>query len=162
MDWLKKVLPTLGSMLIPGSPLIGAAVEAVGGALGLTEKTEQSVKDALSSGRLTPEGMESLKKLDNDFRIRLEEIGVKVEELAVKDREGARAMQVATQSIVPHVLAVMFIGFYLVIVSFLLTGQMKLWENSTLTMLLGGITSGVSMILGFYYGSSHSQPGDKK
>lgn len=162
MDWLKKVLPTLGSMLVPGSPLIGAAVEAVGDALGLSEKTEQSVKDALSSGRLTPEGMESLKKLDNDFRIRLEEIGVKVEELAVKDRESARAMQIATQSIVPHILAVLFVSFYLGIVSMLLTGQMKLWENSTLTMLLGGVTSGVAMILGFYFGATHSQPGDKK
>ena len=156
MDWLKKALPTLGSMLIPGSPLIGAAVEAVGGALGLTEKTEQSVKDALSSGRLTPEGMESLKKLDNDFRIRLEEIGVKVEELVVKDRESARQMQIATGSVVPHIIAVLFIGFYLTIIAMLLTGTMKLWENSTLTMLLGGLTSGVVGILGYYYGSSHT------
>jgi len=44
------------------------------------------------------------------------------------------------------------------IFAMLLTGQMKLWENSTLTMLLGGVTSGVAMILGYYFGASHTAP----
>jgi hypothetical protein len=136
--------------------MVGAAVEAVGKALGMSDATEKSIKETLSSGRLTPEAMQALKQADNDLRVKLEELGLKAEELVVKDRESARQMQIATGSIVPHIIAVLFIGFYLTIIAMLLTGTMKLWENSTLTMLLGGLTSGVVGILGYYYGSSHT------
>jgi hypothetical protein len=136
--------------------MIGAAVEAVGSALGLSEKTEKTVTEALSSGRLTPEAMQALKQADIDLKVKLEELGIKTEELVVKDRQSARQMQISTGSIVPHIIAVLFIGFYLTIIAMLLTGAMKLWENSTLTMLLGGLTSGVVGILGYYYGSSHT------
>lgn len=156
MDWLGKILPTIGSLLVPGGPMIGAAVEAVGSALGLSEKTEKTVTEALSSGRLTPEAMQALKQADIDLKVKLEELGIKTEELVVKDRQSARQMQISTGSIVPHIIAVLFIGFYLTIIAMLLTGAMKLWENSTLTMLLGGLTSGVVGILGYYYGSSHT------
>lgn len=163
MDWLKNILPTIGSLLVPGGPMLGAAVEAVGSALGLSEKTEQTVKDALSSGRLTPEAMQALKQADNDLKVKLEELGIKAEELAVQDRASARQMQIATGSWVPHVLAMMYIGTFLVIVALLLTGTMKLWENnSTLTMILGALTSGVAAILGFYFGASHSSPNAPK
>lgn len=160
MDWLGKLLPTIGSLLVPGGPMLGAAVEAVGSALGLSEKTEQTVKDALSSGRLTPEAMLALRQADNDLKVKLEELGIRAEELAVKDRVDARAMQIATKSNVPHVIAVMYISAFLLIVAMLLTGTMKLWENnSTLTMILGSFTSGAAMILGFYFGASHT-PGN--
>jgi hypothetical protein len=143
--------------------MLGVAVEAVGSALGLSEKTEKTVRDVLTSGRLTPEAMQALKQADNDLRVKLEELGIQAEELAVKDRGDARAMQVATKSNIPHVIAVMYIGAFLLIVAMLLTGTMKLWENnSTLTMILGSFTSGAAMILGYYYGSSHTPGGTKQ
>lgn len=155
MDWLGKILPTIGSLLVPGGPMLGAAVEAVGSALGLSEKTEQTVKDALSSGRLTPEAMQALRQADNDLKVKLEELGIRAEELAVKDRGDARAMQIATGSWVPSVLAMTLTVCYLMIICLLLTGTMKLWDNPTLTLLLGGLTSGFTAVLGFYFGSAH-------
>jgi hypothetical protein len=135
--------------------MLGAAVEAVGSALGLSEKTEQTVKDALSSGRLTPEAMLALRQADNDLKVKLEELGIRAEELAVKDRGDARAMQIATGSWVPSVLAMTLTVCYLMIICLLLTGTMKLWDNPTLTLLLGGLTSGFTAVLGFYFGSAH-------
>jgi hypothetical protein len=135
--------------------MLGAAVEAVGSALGLSEKTEQTVKDALSSGRLTPEAMLALRQADNDLKVKLEELGIRAEELAVKDRGDARAMQIATGSWVPSVLAMTLTACYLMIICLLLTGTMKLWDNPTLTLLLGGLTSGFTAVLGFYFGSAH-------
>lgn len=155
MDWLGKILPTIGSLLVPGGPMLGAAVEAVGSALGLSEKTEQTVKDALSSGRLTPEAMQALRQADNDLKVKLEELGIRAEELAVKDRGDARAMQIATGSWVPSVLAMTLTVCYLTIICLLLTGDMKLWSDPTLTLLLGGLTSGFTAVLGFYFGSAH-------
>lgn len=162
MDWLKTILPTIGSLLVPGGPLVGAAIEAIGTALGLSEKTEESVKAALSSGALTAEGMAALKQADNDLKVRLAEMGIKAEELAIKDRADARAMQVKTGSWVPAALALTLTVSYLGIIAALLTGDMKLWSDPTLTLLLGGLTSGFTAVLGYYFGSSHVQPGDKK
>jgi hypothetical protein len=156
MDWLKNILPTIGNLL--GGPLGGAAVEAVGKALGMSDATADKVQRALSSGQLSADQMAALQAADMQLKTRMAELGIDAEKLAVQDRASARQMQIATGSIVPHVLAVLFIGFYLVIVSLLLTGSMKLWENSTLTMILGTLTSGVAVILGFYFGASHSSP----
>jgi hypothetical protein len=34
---------------------------------------------------------------------------------------------------------------------------MKLWSDPTLTLLLGGLTSGFTAVLGFYFGAAHKQ-----
>ena len=161
MGWIKSILPTIGGLL--GGPLGSAAVTAAADALGLSDKSKQAVEKALSSGNLTPEQMAALQAADANLKVKMAELGIKAEELAAADRKSAREMQVQTKSFVPATLALMFVGFYLTIVALLLTGEMKLWENNgTLTMLLGGLTSGVAMILGFYFGSSHSQAADPK
>jgi len=156
MDWLGKILPTIGSLLVPGGPMLGAAVEAVGKALGMSDATEKTIKETLASGRLTPEAMQALKQADNDLRVKLEELGIKAEELAVKDRGDARQMQIATGSWVPATLACVLTLCYLIIICCLLTGDMKLWENPTLTLLLGGLTTGFTSVLSFYFGASHT------
>ena len=160
MSFLSTLLPTIGSLL--GGPLAGAAVEAAGKALGLSDATADKVQKALTGGNLTADQIAALQAADMQLKTRMAELGIDAEKIAAADRDSARKMQMATGSVVPHVIAIVFVTFYLSIIALLLTGTMKLWENSTLTMLLGGITSGVAMILGFYYGSSHSQPEQKK
>ena len=160
MDWIKSILPTIGGLL--GGPLGSAAASAAADALGLSDKSKDSVQKFLNSGNISTEQMAALQQADAQLKIRMQELGIKAEELAVADRASAREMQIATGSIIPHVLAVLFIGFYLVMVALLLTGSMKLWENSTLTMILGTLTSGVGMILGYYFGASAAQPDQKK
>lgn len=157
MDWLKNILPTIGNLL--GGPLGGAAVDAVGKALGMSDATADNVQRALTSGQLSADQMAALQAADIQLKTRMAELGIDAERLAVQDRASARQMQVATGSFVPHVLAILYIGTFLVIVALLLTGTMKLWENnSTLTMILGSFTAGVAAILGFYFGASHSSP----
>ncbi|CAB4136194.1 hypothetical protein UFOVP917_52 [uncultured Caudovirales phage] len=160
MDWIKSILPTIGGLL--GGPLGSAAVTAAADALGLSDKSKDAVERALSGGNLTAEQMVALKQADAQFKLKMEELGIKTEELAVADRASARQMQIATGSLVPHIIAILFIGIYLAMMCLLLTGTMKLWEDATLTMLLGGLTSGVAMILGYYFGAAHTQINAKK
>jgi hypothetical protein len=161
MSWISKVLPTIGTLL--GGPLGGIAVDAVGKVLGMSDATSDTVKKVLTSGNLTAEQIAALQAADLQLKTKMAELGIEAEKLAQVDRASAREMQVQAKSLVPSILAILFVSFYLTIVSLLLTGTMKLWENSTLTMLLGGVTSGVTMILGFYFGASHaSQNADKK
>lgn len=107
MDW-KKVLgtvaPWIGTAL--GGPLGGMAVEAAANALGLSDKTVDAVKQAISGA--TPEQLLALKNADQAFAARMQELGFKheadMEALVTGDRKDARAMQVATKSWVPAIL----------------------------------------------------------
>lgn len=156
MSFLSSLLPTIGNLI--GGPLGGMAIDCAAKALGMSDATADKVQKALTSGNLTVEQIAALQAADLQLKTRMAELGIESEKLLTADRDSARKMQIATGSVVPHILAVSFVLFYLAIVAMLLTGQMKLWENSTLTMLLGGVTSGVAMILGYYFGASHTTP----
>jgi hypothetical protein len=160
MNWIKSILPTIGNLL--GGPLGGAAVEAVGKALGMSEATADKVQKALSSGNLSADQMAALQSADIELKTRMAELGIDAERIAQADRESARSMQTQTGSWVPASLAVVLTICYLTIICCLLTGDMKLWENPTLTLLLGGLTTGFTSVLSFYFGASHTYPTDKK
>ena len=64
-------------------------------------------------------------------------------------------MCIRDSSVVPASLAFILIGTFLIIVCCLLTGSMKLWEDQTLTMLLGQLTGCVTAVIAFYFGASH-------
>jgi hypothetical protein len=155
MDWLNKIIPTISTLL--GGPLGAAAASAAADALGLSDKSKAAVERALGGG-LTPEQVASLQSADVAFKQKLAELGIEAEKLAQADRADARAMQVATQSRVPAVLGFVLVGTFLTIICLLLTGDMKLWDNQTLTMLLGQLTGAVTAVIAFYYGASHQQP----
>ena len=161
MDWINKILPTIGNLL--GGPIGGVAVTAVADALGLSDKSKESVQKILSSGNLTADQMAALQQAEIALKAKMAELGIKAEELTMADRDSARKMQTATGSWVPSVLAMTLTVCYLSIICMLLTGTMKLWENPTLTLLLGGLTSGFTAVLGFYFGAAHTaQPMEKK
>jgi len=161
MSWLSTVLPTIGTLL--GGPMGGMAVEAVGKCLGIDEATTDKVTKALSSGNLTADQIAALQAADLQLKTRMAELGIDAEKIAQADRASAREMQKNTGSWVPAALAVTLTVCYLGIICALLTGDMKLWSDPTLTLLLGGLTSGFTAVLAFYFGASHIQSsGDKK
>jgi hypothetical protein len=69
-------------------------VEAAANALGLSDKTVDAVKTAISGA--TPEQMLALKKADQKFSIQMQALGFKqvtdLESIAAGDRKDARAM----------------------------------------------------------------------
>lgn len=160
MEWVKSILPTIGTLL--GGPLGGAAVEAVGKALGMSDATTDKIQKALTSGQLSAEQMAALQQADIQLKTRMAELGIDAEKLNQADRASARDMQKSTGSWVPSALAVVLTLCYLGIICALLTGDMKLWENPTLTLLLGGLTTGFTSVLSFYFGASHTPNTDKK
>ena len=156
MSFLSKLLPTIASCL--GSPLAGAAVEAVGKALGISEATTDKVQKALTSGNLTAEQIAALQAADLQLKTRMAELGIDAERLAQEDRASARTMQTSTGSWVPPVLAcVVTAGFFGIPIG-LLTGDLKLWESTTLSLLIGSLSTAFSAVLAFYYGASFKPP----
>lgn len=154
MEWVKSILPTIGTLL--GGPLGGAAVEAVGKALGMSDATTDKIQKALTGGQLSAEQMAALQQADIQLKTRMAELGIDAEKLNQADRASARDMQKSTGSWVPSALAVVLTLCYLGIICALLTGDMKLWSDPTLTLLLGGLTTGFTSVLSFYFGASHT------
>ena len=160
MSFLSKLLPTIGSLL--GGPLGGAAVEAVGKALGMSEATTDKVQKALTSGNLTAEQIAALQAADLQLKTRMAELGIDAEKLAAEDRASARAMQIKTGSHVPAVLGLTItVGFFGILVA-LMTGVLKLWDNAGLQMLLGSLGTSWGMVVSYYFGASHKPPTDAK
>ena len=102
MDWtglIKIVAPWIGTAL--GGPLGGMAVEAAANALGVSDKTADAVKAAISGA--TPEQLQALKKADQDFALQMQALDFKniadLEALAAADRKDARDLQRTTRSI---------------------------------------------------------------
>ena len=160
MNWIKSILPTIGTLL--GGPLGGAAVEAVGKALGMSDATSDKVQKMLSSGQLSADQMAALQAADLQLKTRMAELGIDAEKVAQADRESARTMQSHTGSWVPAALAVVVTVGYFGILLGLMTGDLKLWDNSAMTLLLGALTTAWGSIVAFYYGASHVQPDQKK
>jgi hypothetical protein len=157
MDWqaiIKTVAPWIGTAL--GGPLGGLAVGAVADAFGLSDKTTDAVKQALSGA--TPEQMLALKNADQQFQKDMVSLGYanveKLAALANDNTKDARAMQVATRSSIPAVLAVLItLGFFGILIG-MLYGVLKSTDNQALLIMLGALGAAWGAVVNYFFGSS--------
>lgn len=158
MDWknlIGTVAPWIGTAL--GGPLGGMAVSAVADALGLSDKTEDAIKQALSG--VTPEQMLAVKAADQQFAARMQELGFANQQALAKisadDRASARAREIATGDKTPRNLAYMLVGGALATGAGLLFGGLKL--DSTLAgVVIGYLFNEAGAVSAYYYGEFKS------
>lgn len=157
MDWksiIATVAPWIGTAL--GGPLGGMAVEAAASALGLSEKTTDAVKQAISG--VTPEQMLALKNADNEFALKMQELGFKqvadLEAIAAGDRKDARDLQKTTQSNVPAFLSILVtVGYFAILVG-MMTGTLKVSDSQALLIMLGSLGTAWGMVMAFWFGTT--------
>lgn len=159
MDWtgaLKVVAPWIATALT--GPLGGMAVSAAADALGLSDKTVDAVKQAISGA--TPEQMLALKQADQQFQLRMQELGFAqikdLEAIAAGDRKDARALQVATRSWVPAALSIAVTVGYFVILIGMMTGKLKVSDSQALLLMLGSLGTAWGMVMAFWFGTTAS------
>jgi hypothetical protein len=157
MDWTKlvsTVAPWIGTAL--GGPLGGMAVEAAANALGLSDKTVDSVKQALAG--VTPDQMLALKKADQDFALQMQALGFKqttdLESLAAGDRKDARSMQVSKPSPVPALLSIgVTLGYFGILIGMML-GWLKVDNSQALLLMLGSLGTAWGAVMAFWFGTT--------
>lgn len=157
MDWksvISAVAPWIGTAL--GGPLGGMAVGAAADALGLSEKTEETLKAALAG--TTPEQMLALKKADQDFALSMQQLGFKqitdLESIAAGDRKDARDMQKAIRSPVPAVLSIAVTFGYFGILIGMMSGAFKAGDSQALLLMLGSLSTAWGVVMSFWFGST--------
>ena len=151
-DIVKTVAPTIGVAL--GGPMGGAATKFLadkflGGDGGDTKDLESFILGA------SPEQLAELKKVDNEFKIKMRELDIDVFAIETKDRDSARGL--FKVNIWPQiVLSTIFINGYFVILYMLFSGEVAITDSmrDVVNILLGVLTAAVPQILSFWFGSS--------
>jgi hypothetical protein len=145
---IKVVAPTLGAAL--GGPLGGLAGQILGGIVGGDVK---SIETSILEQK--PETLLALRKAEQDFKVKLQELEIEEERLVFQDRSNARDL--AKVDMGPHkVLSLVFIGGYFAVLSAFFVGKMELDPSlrDPFLLLLGVITANVPSIMQFWFGTS--------
>lgn len=157
MDWkdiVGKVAPMLGAAL--GGPLGSIAVTGIADALGLSDKTEAAITQALAG--TTPEQLLALKNADQSFALRMQELGfanVKdMEALASGDRADARKREAAVLDKTPRNLAYGVTSGFFSILVFMMFFEIPSASRDILNIMLGTLGASFSGIIGYYFGST--------
>lgn len=160
MDKLKKILgalvPTAARMI--GGPLAEMAVVEIGNAIGLTEPTAEKIAQAVTDGKLTAEQFKAMRDADDALKVKLTELGIKLEEVEAGDRKDARAMMIATGAKTPAVLS-----WVVVVVTMFLEGWCLIAgvpEKADLVIIgrvLGTLDAAFVTVLSFWLGAAHQR-----
>lgn len=156
MDW-KAVVGTVAPWIATAitGPLGGMAVGALADALGLSDKTESAIKQALSGA--TPEQMLAIKQADQAFAIRMQELGFQniqaLEKIAADDRDSARKREMSVQDYTPRILAYLIVGGFLGMAYGVLFKQMS--ADSVLAgTIIGYLSAKAEQVAAYYFGST--------
>lgn len=157
MDWkslVATVAPWLGTAL--GGPLGGLAVGAVADALGLSDKTEGAIKQALSG--VTPEQMLAMKTADLSFAVEMQRLGfdnVKaLEAVAAGDRASARGRETEVKDSTPRVLAYAITLGYFGMLVFIMLASIPNDSRDILNYMLGTLGTAWIAAVTYYFGST--------
>ena len=144
------VAPTIGTAL--GGPLAGQAMSMVSQALGC-KNNQKDIEQAVQNA--TPEQLAELKKLDNEFEVKMKELDVDLYKLETADIQNARSTFSTdwTTRVVGILVICGFLGYI-----FLVTLQPPEQNSEALINLVLGYLGGLaSAIISFYFGASQSK-----
>lgn len=155
-DWtevVRSVAPTLGAAL--GGPMGGVAIKFLADNLlpGDATNDEQAVAEAIAAA--SPDTLIQLRKLDQDFQIKMRELNINLEEIQYKDRDSAR--QLFRINIWPQIiLSSLYVIGYIIILQQFLTGGVNVPPElkTEFSLILGVLTAGMANIMQFWFGSS--------
>lgn len=156
MSWLtvlKTIAPTVVAAL--GGPLAGAAVAAIGAAVGLDNPTKETIERTLLKGQLTPEAVARLQELELTYQDHERERGFRYAELEFKDKDSARQMQIATHSKMPAVLTVLVtLGFFGILTLLFFHPELK--GNEIVMVMVGQLSAVWAGCVAFYTGTTYA------
>ena len=147
----KTLAPTVASALL--GPLGGVAVAAISKILGIGDGKVESITQAFNDGKITPDQLAEIKKLELQYQNDEKERGFKYAELEFKDSDSARQMQITTQSIVPAVMSFFITaGFFIILGWMMYDDTVK--DSPPLLIMLGALGAEFSAVCKFWFGST--------
>lgn len=153
-DWkdaLSKIAPIAASIL--SGPWAGIALEAIGSALNIENPTVAKIESTFRAGNLNGDQLVAVKQAELAISLKLEELGVKKEELIAADRADARGMQVHTRSRMPAILTILVtIGFFGALAALFIIPGLK--ESGPIMIMLGQLSAAWAACIAFWVGTT--------
>ena len=144
------IAPTLGTAL--GGPMGGMAAKMISDVLGVPNNPK-AIEKAMANA--TPEQMLELKKVEQDFEVKMKELEVDVFKLETEDIQDARGK--FSKDWTARIIGVLVVGGFMGYI-FLVTLQPPEQNSEALINLVLGYLGGLaSAIISFYFGASHKQ-----
>jgi hypothetical protein len=129
------------------------AVAGLGKIFGLDSATTASVTKAISDGKITPDQLAEIKKLELEFQAKEKELGFKFAELEFKDRDSARQMQIATKSTTPTILTYLItVGFFTILG--LMLHDDSVVDSPPLLIMLGSLGTAWTGAIAYWFGTT--------
>lgn len=158
MDDLKKFLssfaPLLGTAV--AGPLGGVAAGFIADKLGLSERTVESVTQAITGGQLDAAQVAQLKLAEIEFQKFLKQNDIDLEKVHAEDRNSARDMLKATGSYVPATLTfIVTIGYFAVLIG-MLNGWFKASDSQVMLIMLGQLGTAWGVTIAFWFGTTRN------
>ncbi len=151
-DTLKTLAPTVATAL--GGPLAGAAVTALGSVFGISEPTSDKIAKLFVDGQVSADNLAAIRKLELDYQNQEKERGFKYSELAFKDVDSARQMQILTHSKMPAVLTVLVtVGFFGILSLLFFHPELK--GNEIVMVMVGQLSAVWAGCVAFYTGTTY-------
>jgi hypothetical protein len=148
---LKAVAPTLATAV--GGPFAPIAAAAISAALGTPAADAKAAEAALMTA--TPDQLLALKKAEQDFTVRMTELGIQEDQLVYQDIADARAREIAVRDSTPRNLAYLVLGFTGLCIAATLGGWTKV-DSALAGTLIGYLVAEARSALAYYFGSSNS------
>jgi hypothetical protein len=154
---LKTVAPWIATAIAgPAGPLVSMAVDAAANALGIEDKTLDAVKAAVMGA--THEELMKMKQADQDFALKMQELGYKsiadLETLAVADRKDARAMQILLKSNMPAALTIFVISSFIGTLVATLLIPIPVPNRDIVVYMIGQLSGFASSAMAFWLGTT--------
>lgn len=162
-DWKKMlgtVAPWIGAAATGGVPaLVGMAAAQVGQAFGSDVKpTLDAIGQAISGA--TPDQMLALKQADNEFAVKMKELGFQNEQallqIAADDRASARAMHTAVRDFSTPILSFAVTAAFFLTLYIVLTKSLNIDPSmrDVVMIMIGNLCSTFTQVMNFRFGTS--------
>lgn len=157
---LAKVAPALATAL--GGPLAGGAVAALGDVFGIktgegSPASKEQLVAAISGA--TPDQLLALKKADQDYLVKMQELGFKnieeLERLAAGDRDSARKREMEVKDKTPRNLAYGITAGFFGILLFLMLKDVPQASRDILNIMLGSLGTAWIATVTYFFGSTN-------
>lgn len=149
-DLLGAVAPVIGTAI--GGPVGGAAMATLSKTLlGEDDASPKQIEEALL--KATPEQLAALKKVDNEFDVRMKELDIDLEKINQANTHSARQREIAVKDKIPAILAILLtVGFFGILTYMFFSPQDQ--YNNALMAMLGALGTAFLNIINYYFGSS--------
>lgn len=154
---IKTFAPTVASSLL--GPFAGFAITGLSKLLGVSTEKVADLTKVITEGKLTPEQLVAIQSMEAEFKEHEAQRGVTYAELEFKDRDSARARQIAVKDDINQNLAYLIILAFIIMVACTLFGYTKA-ESVIAGTLIGYLSAKAEQVLAYYFGSSRGS--DKK